>query len=76
MTWQQIPFIRFLIPFLLGIGLYSWCGTLALSWWVLIGVYSLIFAALILLQLKSDPSISIVRTWGMVLFMAEKIYTP
>ncbi|CAA6826740.1 MAG: Competence protein [uncultured Aureispira sp.] len=67
MTWQQIPFIRLLIPFLLGIGLYSWFGTLDLSWTMLMGFYGVLFSAAILLHFKPNPGLSIIRTWGILL---------
>jgi competence protein ComEC len=67
MTWQQIPFIRLLIPFLLGIGIYSCCGTLDLSWSLLMGFYGVLFSISILLHLKSAPGVSTIRTWGTLL---------
>lgn len=67
MTWQQIPFIRLLLPFLVGIGLYSCCGTLDLSWTVLMGFYAALFSVSILIHLKSNPGVSTIRTWGMLL---------
>lgn len=70
MTWQQIPFIRLLLPFLMGIGLYSCCGTLDLSWTLLMGFYALLFSSSIFLHLKKDPGVSTIRTWGMVLSIA------
>ena len=69
MTWQQIPFIRLLIPFLVGIGLYSWCGVLDLSWTELMSFYAALFGASILLHLKPNPGLSTIRTWGILLFI-------
>jgi competence protein ComEC len=67
MTWQQIPFIRLLIPFLLGIGIYSCCGALDLSWSLLMGFYGVLFSISILLHLKNAPGVSTIRTWGTLL---------
>jgi competence protein ComEC len=67
MTWQQIPFIRLLIPLLFGIGIYSCCGTLDLSWVLLASLYGLLLGTSILLHLKKAPGVSTIRTWGFVL---------
>lgn len=67
MTWQQIPFIRLLIPFLAGIGLYSCFGTFDLPWTWLISLYGILFSVSILSHLKSDPGVSAIRTWGILL---------
>lgn len=67
MTWQQIPFIRLLLPFLLGIVLYSCFGTFNWSWNLFMSFYGVLFGSSILLHLKNNPSVSTIRTWGMLL---------
>ena len=66
MTWQQIPFLRLLIPFLSGIISYHWLGT-AVPWEILIAIYALLLGGIFLLHLKPKPNVSVIRGWGMLL---------
>lgn len=67
MTWQQIPFVRLLIPFVLGIGLYNGLGTMELSFSMITSIYSILLLTLGFLFLKNAPGVSAVRIWGILL---------
>lgn len=69
MTWQQIPFVRLLIPFLAGIYAYSWQCNYSPTWLFQVGLYSFFCLILFLGYYKKAPSIDHVRLWGLVLVL-------
>jgi competence protein ComEC len=68
MTWQQIPFVRLLFSFLLGICLYSWLGASLSSVW-LFSFQLILFTILVVSNKKKEPSISFIRWWGALLML-------
>ncbi|BDS11671.1 ComEC/Rec2 family competence protein [Aureispira anguillae] len=69
MTWQQIPFVRLLIPFLFGICFYNWWGANSLSWLSQLLIQLILLTVLAIGIPKDRPSISTIRIWGIWLFL-------
>jgi len=69
MTWQQIPYVRFLLPFLLGIVTYLWIGACG-HWSIHCGALIVWLIAVVGLFWVREPSVRLVRFWGVFLFLA------
>ena len=68
MTWQQIPFVRLLLPLIVGIFTYQ-NSCIQPSFPVFLALFLGSILGLIMLSLKNKVDFAWVRSWGFLMFL-------